>query len=842
MSKFCVDRWRWIGIFAVIALASGFYALLQSPADVHASLNGRVGFSGNPATNGGETCVACHAVGAPLPEVSLQGPTTVTVGATNFYTLTVRGGPAQRGGVNISASNHRGVLMPTGPDMQAILNELTHSSPKPFDGDQLLFTFAWTAPTFADTVTLYGAANSSDGQQNLSGDGIGAATLAIEVTGGEGGPPPASPTPPPATLGLNLVVGGFVQPTNITHAGDSRLFVTEKAGRIHIVQNSARLPAPFLNISGRVASGGGTTETGLLGLAFHPSYADAGYFYVYYTASNPLRTRVSRFSVSAGDANVADPNSELVLLEFSQPADNHNGGQLQFGPDGYLYIASGDGGGSGDPNNYGQNNTVLLGKILRIDVDGATGNGPDCSISSGSNYRIPPGNPFADGAGGLCDEIWATGLRNPWRFSFDRLTGDLWIADVGQNRFEEINFAAGGGDDASAGGENYGWRCLEGVTPYNTTGCQPASSYVAPLYVFDRSQGDCSVTGGYVYRGGAFPNLNGHYFFSDFCNKSIRSISGAPADQAVTTWIAAGGGNNPSTFGEDQEGELYIGYYSGEIYRITGAGVPHTPTPTATPTASPTPTETATPSPTPTTQPTDTPTATNTATPTASPTATSTSTPTPTGAIVRLGAVLVEPGQPVTTTVALEVINIPAETQLGAVSVAIGYNPAQLRVEGCTPAPDSRFDSMACNTNEANVARISALAPAGVTGDALIALLGVRGQEGAGGVAPLVIDVTTFVDVNANPIAFTPQNGALIFGCHAGDVDCNGAITPVDALFIVQFSNGQRTASEMIPPPRGALFLPACDLNADGHCTIEDARLILQCEIGEQNTLCGKGD
>ena len=266
------------------------------------------------------------------------------------------------------------------------------------------FTFAWTAPTFNDTVTLYSAGNSADGQQSLSGDGIGATSLTVQVTGGTGGPPAASPTPPPATLGLNRLVGGLTQPTDITHAGDSRLFVTEKVGRIQIIQNGALLPTPFLDLVGRVSAGDGTVETGLLGLAFHPNYKNNGYFYVNYTAGNPLRTRIARFSVT-GDANVANPNSELVLLEFAQPFNNHNGGQLQFGADGYLYIASGDGGSSGDPNNNGQNNSVLLGKLLRIDVDGTTGNGPDCDISGSANYRIPPGNPLANGDGGACDEI-----------------------------------------------------------------------------------------------------------------------------------------------------------------------------------------------------------------------------------------------------------------------------------------------------------------------------------------------------------------------------------------------------------------------------------------------------
>lgn len=825
MYKNKVIQWRWFGLSVMVTLVAGLYLLWQDTAVVNASLNGRVGFSGNPATNSGANCTACHASGAVVPTVVLQGPTTVTAGATNLYTLTISGGPAQTAGLNVSAANNRGTFLPTGSDTQALLGELTHSAPKAFTGNQAVFTFAWTAPTFNDTVTLYGAGNSSDGQQSLSGDGIGTTSLAIQVTGGTGDPPPVSPTPPPATLGLNRVVGGLNQPTNITHAGDSRLFVTEKVGRIQIVQNNALLPTPFLDITTRVDAGDGTVETGLLGLAFHPNYTTNGYFYLNYNVSGPLRTRISRFTVSAGNANVADPNSELVLMEFSQPFNNHNGGQLQFGAGGYLYIAAGDGGSSGDPNNYGQNNGVLLGKILRIDVNATTGNGPDCDTSGSTNYRIPAGNPLANGDGGACDEIWATGLRNPWRFSFDRLTGDLWIGDVGQNRFEEIDFAPA----ASTGGENYGWRCYEGNTAYNTTGCQPAGSYTAPIHVYNRTQGDCSVTGGYVYRGSAYPNLNGHYFFSDFCNKSIRSISGAPGNVVVTAWNTTGGGSSPITFGQDQNGELYIGYFSGEIYQLTGIGAPSTSTPTSTPTATATSTPTATPQPT------------NPPTPTATATATATPTATPTGAIVRASRVVVAPDQPVSAAVAVEAINIPATALLGAVTVEVAYDAAKLIVNSCGPAAANRFDSVVCNTNEAGVVRISALSTAGLTGDAVIAQLDLQSPGGVSDVATLTVRATTFVDTNANAISVSLQNGAVIFGCRLGDVDCDDAVTPTDALFIVQYASGRRPASDAIPPASGFLYLAACDLNGDQTCTLEDARLILQCEIGVPNSLCSGG-
>ena len=800
-------------------------------ASPHASLNGRVGFSGNPATNSGQDCSACHAIGAPMPSITLQGPTTVQAGSTTLYTATIAGGPAQTGGVNISAGNERGALLPTGADLQAFLGELTHSAPKAFSGDQLRFTFVWTAPAFNDTVTLYAAGNSSDGQKSLTSDGIATTTLAVQVTGGNGGPPEVSPTPEPATLALDLVVSGLTQPTEITHAGDNRLFIAQKAGTIHIVENGALLDTPFLSLIGKITAGGGNAETGLLGLAFHPDYAANGYFFVNYTVSNPtLRTRVSRFTRAAGNTNLADSNSEQILLEFIQPHTNHNGGQLHFGTDGYLYIASGDGGSSDDPDDYGQNSQSVLGKILRVDVDSTTGTPPECDLTGNNNYRIPADNPFGDGAAGNCDEIWATGLRNPWRFSFDRLTGDLWIADVGQNRIEEINFTPAN----STGGENYGWRCYEGNSAFNTTDCGPPSSYVAPIHDYNRNQGDCSVTGGYVYRGNAYPNLNGHYFFSDFCNKTIRSISGAPDDVVVTQWSASGGGSNPISFGQDVNGELYIGYGTGQVYQITGVTVVNTPT--ATPTDIPTLTNTPTPANTVTA--TNTPVPTHTATATSTPTPTPTPTATPTGAIVRAGTVNVAPNEPITSTVPVDTINIPGETALGAITVDVLYDATKLTLNSCTEPVATRFDSMVCNTNEAGIIGISALSAAGLTGDAVIAQLTFQSAGETGRLVPLTVDVKTFVDIDGLPIAVSLQNGGITFPCLAGDVDCSGVINPIDALFMVQYIEGVRPATEDIPPPNGFLYLPACDLNNDGQCTTEDASLILQCEIGESNALC----
>ncbi|MGE5603210.1 MAG: PQQ-dependent sugar dehydrogenase [Nitrososphaerales archaeon] len=361
---------------------------------------------------------------------------------------------------------------------------------------------------------------------------------------------------PPTQVRLARVTDELTDVTEITHAGDSRLFVTEQRGAIRIVQDGKLLSTPFLDIRGQVVCCG---EQGLLGLAFHPNYAGNGYFYVNYTylaPGNELRTRVSRFKVSAGDPNIADANSEVSVLEFRQPFGNHNGGSLHFGPDGYLYIAAGDGGSSYDPPDNSQNPGVLLGKILRIDVNGTTG--AKCGVSPGRNYGIPAGNPFANGAGGACDEIWAYGLRNPWRISFDRGTGDLWIADVGQGAREEIDFQAAG----SAGGQNYGWDCWEG-TLQNTNDPSPACAAnpvtVAPIHEYDHSAGKCSITGGYVYRGAAYPAFRGSYFFADYCSAEMWAVKRTTGTPAVTKLILSGESLVfPRTFGEDVDGELYV--------------------------------------------------------------------------------------------------------------------------------------------------------------------------------------------------------------------------------------------------------------------------------------------
>ena len=347
-----------------------------------------------------------------------------------------------------------------------------------------------------------------------------------------------------------LVATGVPNVTSITHAGDGsgRLFMTQQAGQIVIFDGSQVLPQPFLDIDPLVSSSG---ERGLLSVAFHPNYSANGFFYVNYTDTGG-DTVVARYSVS-GDVNVADPGSASIILTVEQPFANHNGGQLQFGPDGLLYIAMGDGGSGGDPQNNAQNLEILLGKMLAIDVDG------------GVPYAIPPGNPFV-GTPGARGEIWAYGLRNPWRFSFDRLTGDMFIADVGQTQWEEVNFQPAD----SAGGENYGWRLMEGNHCFNPpTNCNDGS-LTLPVAEYSHSLGRCSVTGGYRYRGSANPELAGVYFFADFCTGQIWGME----DDGVGGWVVTELLDTAfaiSTFGEDESGELYFAHLSpvdGAIYRI----------------------------------------------------------------------------------------------------------------------------------------------------------------------------------------------------------------------------------------------------------------------------------
>lgn len=352
------------------------------------------------------------------------------------------------------------------------------------------------------------------------------------------------------------VGGSFSQPVELQNAGDDRLFVVEKAGVIKILNSDGSINAtPFLDINSIVFNPTGLNdERGLLGLAFHPDYASNGYFYVNYI-DNSGDTQVSRFSVDAGNPDLADPGSEFPIIDYTQPFTNHNGGCLAFGSDGYLYIASGDGGSAGDPGDRAQNTQLVLGKLLRIDVDNPGG---------GNNYGIPGDNPFA-GSPTEAEEIWAYGLRNPWKFSFDSMTNDLWIADVGQGDVEEINK-----QPITEDGLNYGWRCYEGSAPYNTTGCPPMGDLTFPEaeYSSASGSGNCSVTGGYVYRGSLWPGLQGLYFAADVCSGKLFTVD--PAGNLVDrgpyggSWVS---------FGVDNNDELFVVDISGNIYRIIDGSI-----------------------------------------------------------------------------------------------------------------------------------------------------------------------------------------------------------------------------------------------------------------------------
>jgi glucose/arabinose dehydrogenase len=367
-------------------------------------------------------------------------------------------------------------------------------------------------------------------------------------------------------IALTPFASGLTFPVDIVNAGDSRLFVVEKAGHIRVVQSDGTvLGTDFLDVSGLVSGG---SEQGLLGLAFHPNYLSNGFFYVNYTDLSG-DTQIARYSVS-GDpttSNVADPLSATPVLSIGQPFSNHNGGDLIFGPDGYLYIGMGDGGSGCDPGDRAQNPMELLGKMLRIDVD------------SGSPYAIPPSNPFA-GSMTIREEIWALGTRNPFRFSFDRSNGNLYIGDVGQNTIEEIDFQLA----ASTGGQNYGWNCYEGDSlASDSSGCMsmatcaPSTLFTFPVHTYDHTGGRCSVTGGYVYRGSQSPAIAGHYFFADYCSSDFYSLT-TPDNGTTWNFDSFGvpvSGLNPTTFGEGVDGEVYVGGQSSDtIYRITSGAPP----------------------------------------------------------------------------------------------------------------------------------------------------------------------------------------------------------------------------------------------------------------------------
>ncbi len=371
----------------------------------------------------------------------------------------------------------------------------------------------------------------------------------------------------PATqldLSLELFGEGLSLPTGIINTGvpgDGRLFVTQQGGQIRILTaDGTLLSTPFLDITSKVSLFG---ENGLLGLAFDPDYATNGFFYIYYTRLSDRNNVLARYQVS-GDPNVADAGSEQILLTAVEPKDGHNGGALAFGPDGYLYVAIGDGGLPGNDNvppSEPQDRTSLLGKILRLDVAQSTAHAPDCGTAL---YTIPNDNPFRNGVGGDCDEIWALGFRNPWRISFDRATGDLYIADVGENVQEEINFQPA----SSSGGENYGWPCYEGDGVRYEPSCQTVS-YTFPVFSYGHENGNCSVTGGYVYRGQQYPAMAGHYLFADFCTAFVWNLHPEGSGWEVHDYDFGTIVVWPSTFGENVQGELFLGDLStGNIYQV----------------------------------------------------------------------------------------------------------------------------------------------------------------------------------------------------------------------------------------------------------------------------------
>jgi len=371
--------------------------------------------------------------------------------------------------------------------------------------------------------------------------------------------PTAAPAPTAAaepasldqiSLGVELMLDGFRRPTHVTSAGDGsgRLFVVEQQGTVQVVRAGQRLPEPFLDLTDDVGMNG--NEQGLLSVAFHPAYAENGRLFVNYTNTGG-DTVVAEYRVS-GDPDRADPASARTLLTIDQPAANHNGGLLKFGPDGYMYIGTGDGGAAGDPWGNGQSRDTLLGKLLRVDVDGE------------APYAIPTDNPFAGGEGGR-PEIWTFGLRNPWRFSFDRATGDLFIADVGQNALEEVHFQPAG----TPGGRNYGWDTMEANACFEGPGCDQAGLEL-PVAVYDHSsrEGGCSITGGYVYRGAQFPQLAGTYLYADFCTGNIWTLR--PDGDGWQSHLSGTIPIRTSSFGEDEAGELLLtDRDGGGLYRLS---------------------------------------------------------------------------------------------------------------------------------------------------------------------------------------------------------------------------------------------------------------------------------
>jgi glucose/arabinose dehydrogenase len=374
---------------------------------------------------------------------------------------------------------------------------------------------------------------------------LGAATLCCGA-GDAAGPGPPDGTVP---VGLEEVAAGLAFPVALTApANDPRLFIVEKGGAIRVVREGTLLPAPFLDLSAKVSTGG---EQGLLDLAFDPAYATSGRFFVHYTDVNG-NTTVSSFHVSPADPDLADPATETVVFTTEQPFDNHNGGRLEFGADGMLYIGLGDGGSGGDPGGRGQSLADFLGDILRVDVLAGTG------------YTVPPDNPFA-GRPDARPEVWSYGLRNPWRFTFDPATGDLYIADVGQSAWEEIDVATAA--QGAGRGANFGWNIMEGSHCYAATPCD-TTGLVMPVLEYSHGEG-CSISGGFVYRGAAIPALQGHYFYADYCQGWVRSIrldNGQIAESLQWPTLAPGGA--VPAFGRDAAGELYVLSAEGRVFRI----------------------------------------------------------------------------------------------------------------------------------------------------------------------------------------------------------------------------------------------------------------------------------
>lgn len=375
----------------------------------------------------------------------------------------------------------------------------------------------------------------------------------------------------PATLTRQNLNISLTEPVAVRHAGDAsgRLFIAEQGGTIKIYDGTNLLATNFLDISSKV-NNNSSGEQGLLGLDFDPNYTTNGFFYVFYSKSgaNQGDSIIERYTVS-GDVNVANPNSGVTIMRIAQPFSNHNGGDIHFGPDGYLYIGTGDGGSGGDPGNRAQSLNTLLGKILRIDVSSTEPifsnsfetTASKCGLDSvPGSYKIPSDNPFLSNPT-TCAEIWAYGLRNPYRWSFDKQTGDLIIGDVGQNTYEEVDFQAA----SSNGGENYGWRCREGAHDFNTSLCTGSENFTEPVIDLPQSSNNgCSVMGGYVYRGSAIPSIQGLYIFSDYCGGEINFAN------PNTNWSfeqLEDVGFGTRGFGEDEQGEIYH-IYNNDIYKF----------------------------------------------------------------------------------------------------------------------------------------------------------------------------------------------------------------------------------------------------------------------------------